>query len=74
MTSRPAVARELFRPIATSYERWARWLSMGQDGRWRATMVDVLALDPGDRALDVAAGTGSITRAPPAGWLQSHLA
>jgi demethylmenaquinone methyltransferase/2-methoxy-6-polyprenyl-1,4-benzoquinol methylase len=55
-------ARELFDPIAQSYERWAQVLSLGQDGRWRRTMVEGLDLKPGGRALDVAAGTGSITR------------
>jgi demethylmenaquinone methyltransferase/2-methoxy-6-polyprenyl-1,4-benzoquinol methylase len=61
-TSPPELARELFAPIAPSYERWARVLSMGQDARWRRAMVDGLGLPPGSRVLDVAAGTGSITR------------
>lgn len=62
VTSPPQVARELFAPIASDYERWARLLSMGQDPRWRQAMVDGLDLPPGSRVLDVAAGTGSITR------------
>lgn len=61
-TSPPELARELFAPIAPTYERWARLLSMGQDARWRRVMVDGLGLSPGSRVLDVAAGTGSITR------------
>jgi demethylmenaquinone methyltransferase/2-methoxy-6-polyprenyl-1,4-benzoquinol methylase len=61
-TSPPELARELFAPIAPTYERWARLLSMGQDARWRRAMVDGLGLSPGSRVLDVAAGTGSITR------------
>jgi demethylmenaquinone methyltransferase/2-methoxy-6-polyprenyl-1,4-benzoquinol methylase len=61
-TTPPQVARELFAPIASDYERWARLLSMGQDGRWRDALVDGLDLRPGSRVLDVAAGTGSITR------------
>ncbi len=61
-TSPPELARELFAPIAPTYERWARLLSMGQDARWRQAMVDGLGLSPGSRVLDVAAGTGSITR------------
>ena len=60
--SPPALAGELFAPIAPTYERWAQLLSMGQDGRWRRAMVDGLGLSPGSRVLDVAAGTGSITR------------
>lgn len=55
-------ARQLFAPIATDYERWARLLSLGQDGRWRRMMVEGLDLPPGCLVLDVAAGTGSITR------------
>ena len=60
--SLPQVARELFAPIAPDYERWARLLSMGQDPRWRRAMVEGLDLPAGLKVLDVAAGTGSITR------------
>lgn len=55
-------ARRLFAPISSSYERWARILSLGQDGRWRSRLVRGFALPAGSRVLDVAAGTGSITR------------
>jgi len=58
----PLVARRLFAPIASNYERWAAILSMGQDGRWRRAMVAALDPPPNALALDVAAGTGSITR------------
>ncbi|MET0565390.1 MAG: class I SAM-dependent methyltransferase [Acidimicrobiia bacterium] len=58
----PRIARALFAPLAPRYERWARILSMGQDGRWRARMVKAIAPLAGDVALDIAAGTGSITR------------
>lgn len=61
-TSPPAVAREIFAPIASSYELWAGVLSLGQDSRWRRAMVDGLELTVGSQVLDVAAGTGSITR------------
>lgn len=56
------VAKDLFAPLAPGYERWAGILSMGQDTRWRRLMVDRLAPRSGEVALDVAAGTGSITR------------
>ena len=56
------VALDLFAPLGPSYERWARILSMGQDTRWRAAMVAGLGVEPEERALDVAAGTGSISR------------
>jgi len=58
----PDTARALFAPIAGDYERWARILSMGQDGRWRRTMVEGIDGPPGSLVLDVAAGTGSISR------------
>jgi len=61
-TSPPALAREIFAPIASNYERWANVLSLGQDARWRRAMVEGLDLPPGSQVLDVAAGTGSITR------------
>lgn len=61
-TSPPRLARELFAPIAPGYQRWARLLSMGQDPRWRRAMVGGLELPAGGKVLDVAAGTGSITR------------
>lgn len=63
MTGSPTrLAQDLFAPLAPRYERWARILSMGQDGRWRRHMVDAVDPAPGDTVLDIAAGTGSITR------------
>ncbi len=60
--SPPEVARRLFAPIGADYERWAATLSLGQDRRWREAMVEGLGPGEGAVALDVAAGTGSITR------------
>ena len=57
-----AVATRLFRPIAPGYERGAAVLSLGQDARWRRHMVADLKLRAGSLVLDVAAGTGSISR------------
>ncbi|MDP9495329.1 MAG: class I SAM-dependent methyltransferase [Actinomycetota bacterium] len=62
MISPPRLALGLFRPIAHNYERWASILSLGQDGRWRRRLVAGLGARPGSLILDVAAGTGSITR------------
>ncbi|MGH8914230.1 MAG: class I SAM-dependent methyltransferase [Acidimicrobiia bacterium] len=56
------IAQELFAPLGSGYERWARILSMGQDLRWRRKMVAGLGIGSGSPALDIAAGTGSITR------------
>ena len=55
-------ALTLFGPLAPGYERWGAILSMGQDARWRQRMVDGLDINPGSRVLDIAAGTGLITR------------
>jgi demethylmenaquinone methyltransferase/2-methoxy-6-polyprenyl-1,4-benzoquinol methylase len=54
------LAARLFAPIAPTYERYARLLSFGQDGRWRRFLVDRVAPGPGDTVLDVACGTGLI--------------
>lgn len=62
-----ATAARIFQDISTDYERWTRILSMGQDRRWRKTMVDGLTFESGSQILDVAAGTGSISRALEAG-------
>ena len=55
-------ARRLFEPLASGYDRWSRVLSLGQDPRWRRTMVEGMGLAPGMRVLDVAAGTGLVAR------------
>lgn len=63
MTGSPTrIAQELFAPLAPGYERWASVLSLGQDARWRRRMVDGLDIGTGHTVLDIAAGTGLITR------------
>jgi demethylmenaquinone methyltransferase/2-methoxy-6-polyprenyl-1,4-benzoquinol methylase len=56
------LAAQVFAPIAGNYDRWSAVLSLGQDPRWRSEMVSGLDLPRGARVLDVAAGTGLITR------------
>ncbi len=53
---------ELFDPIAADYERWTPVLSLGQDRRWREAMVGGLGVEQGSLVMDLAAGTGLITR------------
>ena len=53
-------AKALFAPIAPTYDRYARLLSLGQDPRWRRFLVSRIEADPGERVLDVATGTGAV--------------
>ena len=50
----------LFAPLGTTYDRYARLLSFGQDGRWRGFLVGRTDAGPGDTVLDVATGTGTV--------------
>jgi len=54
------VAKALFAPIAPTYDRYARLLSLGQDPRWRRFLVSRIEAGPGDTVLDVATGTGAV--------------
>jgi demethylmenaquinone methyltransferase / 2-methoxy-6-polyprenyl-1,4-benzoquinol methylase len=60
MSERQRHAIELFAPLGPTYDRYARLLSFGQDGRWRRFLVDRVAAGPGDHVLDVATGTGAV--------------
>ena len=51
----------MFDGVAPRYERTNSVLSFGQDRAWRRTTRAALRLRPGDRCLDVAAGTGMST-------------
>jgi demethylmenaquinone methyltransferase/2-methoxy-6-polyprenyl-1,4-benzoquinol methylase len=57
-----STARELFAPLGPTYDRWSAVLSFGQDPRWRRFLVSRVDAGPGDTVLDVAAGTGLVTR------------
>jgi demethylmenaquinone methyltransferase/2-methoxy-6-polyprenyl-1,4-benzoquinol methylase len=54
------LARALFDPIAVTYDRYARLLSLGQDPRWRRFLVSRLDVGPQDTVLDVATGTAAV--------------
>jgi demethylmenaquinone methyltransferase/2-methoxy-6-polyprenyl-1,4-benzoquinol methylase len=60
VTERDALARELFAPLGSTYDRYARLLSLGQDPRWRRFLVSRIDAKPGDRVLDVATGTAAV--------------
>jgi demethylmenaquinone methyltransferase/2-methoxy-6-polyprenyl-1,4-benzoquinol methylase len=59
-SERNRAARELFAPLAGTYDRYARLLSFGQDPRWRSFLASRLAVGPGDTVLDVASGTAAV--------------
>lgn len=62
MSERTRAAETIFAGIAPDYDRPAAVLSFGEYGRWRRTLVRALRLSPGDAVLDVACGTGLISR------------
>lgn len=53
-------ARSLFDGLPTRYDRLAELLSMGQNRRWRAAMVDAVAVSHPGSVLDVATGPGGV--------------
>lgn len=62
MASDRPVAPGLFGAIAPQYSWAGAVLSFGQDPRWRRFMVAKLGAVPGSLVLDVAAGTGLVSR------------
>ena len=59
LSARTKHARELFAPLAPTYDRYARLLSFGQDPRWHAFLVSRIPRDA-TRVLDVATGTAAV--------------
>ena len=55
-------ALELFAPLGPTYDRYAALLSFGQDPRWRRFLVSRLSVGPAATVLDVACGTGAVSR------------
>ena len=58
--SKRRYVRQLFATIADRYDLITRVLSYGQDARWKATLVSMAQVRAGERALDLACGTGDI--------------
>lgn len=50
----------MFDRIAGVYDRMNAVMTMGLDRRWRSRAADLAGLRPGNRALDVATGTGDL--------------
>lgn len=58
-----ARVQAMFDAIAPSYERVNAVLSAGQDAAWRRRVVAMARVKPDDVLLDIACGTGDVTRA-----------
>ena len=52
--------KRLFHTIADRYDFITRFLSYGQDRRWKRRLIALAELTPDDRVLDLACGTGDI--------------
>ena len=52
--------RRLFATIADRYDFITRFLSYGQDRRWKQRLIGLAALTSRDRVLDLACGTGDL--------------
>jgi len=52
--------RRLFATIANRYDFITRFLSYGQDQRWKRRLIELAKIGPSDRVLDLACGTGDI--------------
>ncbi len=55
----PAEVQAMFDDVARRYDLTNDVLSLGQDRRWRRRVVEAVAPVPGERVLDLAAGTGT---------------
>lgn len=56
------VVRTMFDKIAPKYEFVNKIMTFGMDGRWRRNTVKKLYLPPKSIVLDIASGTGDLTR------------
>jgi demethylmenaquinone methyltransferase/2-methoxy-6-polyprenyl-1,4-benzoquinol methylase len=52
--------RHMFTRIANRYDVTNRWMTWGQDVRWRRDVLDLAAIPVGGRLLDIGAGTGDL--------------
>jgi len=61
-TERARLVREMFDRIAGRYELLNAVMSAGLNRLWNREVVRATNLQPGDKAIDLACGTGSLTR------------
>jgi demethylmenaquinone methyltransferase/2-methoxy-6-polyprenyl-1,4-benzoquinol methylase len=61
LDKKPVDVAHMFDDVAARYDVTNDVLSLGQDRRWRRAAVEAVAPLPGERVLDVAAGTATST-------------
>jgi demethylmenaquinone methyltransferase / 2-methoxy-6-polyprenyl-1,4-benzoquinol methylase len=59
LDKQPSDVRQMFDAVARRYDITNDLLSLGQDRRWRRRVLRVVNPAPGERVLDLAAGTGT---------------
>lgn len=59
LDKKPAEVQAMFDDVAPRYDLTNDVLSLGQDRRWRQQVIDAVDPQPGERVLDLAAGTGT---------------
>jgi demethylmenaquinone methyltransferase/2-methoxy-6-polyprenyl-1,4-benzoquinol methylase len=59
LDKQPGEVAAMFDAVARRYDLTNDVLSLGQDRRWRRQVVEAVAPRPGERVLDLAAGTGT---------------
>ena len=59
---RAEYVKKMFTAIAGRYDRLNRLMTAGQDVRWRRAVIRQARLGPGERLLDLGAGTGDLAR------------
>jgi demethylmenaquinone methyltransferase / 2-methoxy-6-polyprenyl-1,4-benzoquinol methylase len=59
LDKQPGEVAAMFDGVAARYDLTNDVLSMGQDRRWRRRVVEAVDARPGERVLDLAAGTGT---------------
>ncbi|KAA2264800.1 demethylmenaquinone methyltransferase [Solihabitans fulvus] len=61
LDKKPSEVAEMFDGVAKGYDRTNSWMTLGFDRRWREWTRRVLEAGPGEKVLDLAAGTAVST-------------
>jgi demethylmenaquinone methyltransferase/2-methoxy-6-polyprenyl-1,4-benzoquinol methylase len=61
-SSKRQFVRQMFSQIVGRYDFLNRLLSLGMDQKWRTALLENMDLRPGIRMLDLACGTGDVSR------------